>query len=168
MDLQELRFKYHGLGALMKHLVGHIDTPQKMAEHLKLDPAEPLKRVTFTVTRLVANQSFVAVYEDLVNTPRGPAIMQIALGQSVAISHPKKHLAEFAAVQVHSYSGKAADTAGLPAAVTLRTTWRDEPLQIHTATINIEAQQGDGDDLRTASKNMYYGADFILGETSAR
>jgi hypothetical protein len=165
MELQELRFKYYGLGLLMKHLMGHIDTPQKMAEYLKLDPAQPL-RVSISVTRLVTNHSFVAVQEDLVSTPRGPAIMNIALGQSTAIAHPKKHLPEFAQVQVHGYSTKPVQgepPVGLPTTAALRTMWREEPLQVHTATINITATQGEGDDVRTASKNMYYGAEFILG-----
>jgi hypothetical protein len=165
MNLQELRFKTYGLGQLMKHIAGLIDSNAKMAEYLKLDATQPLTKVNMSLTRLVASHQFVAVQEDLVPTQRGPAIMNIALCQSTAIAHPKKHVAEFAAVQVHSYSSKPGDGAvGIPTSASLRVVWRDEPLQIYMATLHIEASQGEGDEVRTASKNIHYGADFILGK----
>jgi hypothetical protein len=167
MNLQEIKLRYYGLSQVWRTIVDGIETPAKLASQMGLDPTKPLAQVTMSFTRVIASHPFVAVQEDLVTTPKGAAILNIAVGRSHPIKNPQQPSssgAECAVVfdhpeKVHSYASETGQL-GLPPSSLLRSTGED--FKIHMAKLTIEVVQGEGDEQKKVTKNKYYGADFIL------
>lgn len=149
-ELQEVRFRYFSLDTVMRQLVGHLDSA-KIAQFLGLD-SEKKTNISMSLSRLVASQPFVAVYEDLLKTPAGLVVAHVVLGQSSPVAHPKHK-----DTKVHAYTDK--DNT-LPTSCMLRTIWRPESIQVHMATLCVEAVQ---DEVRV-SKNIHFHPEFLKSE----
>lgn len=164
ITLQEVRFKYMNLGAVGTHLLREIDGEPRLAAFLGLDTTKPLNKVIMSVSRLIASQPFVVVQEDVAPVGNGGlAILNIALARSKSIAHPQRNQTKSDSGQVHSFDSKG--QTGIPLTSMLRIRETAHPFTIHHATLRIEASQGEGDDGKSATKNMYFAADFLRNRT---